>query len=422
MAGSGIYATSTIRPRAYAACRARSTARYDRDVTAANTTRDSLVELTQRLVRIPSRARRDPVEPVLDAIRAWLREHGVRSTLLRSPRGRLVGLTGRLGRAHGPAYLLNAPADTAPVGDPATWRLPPTGGVIEDGWLHGRGSADSKSGVAILCHVLAEMKKGEGTSGRRLAFLFDGDEHSGEVSGVRQLVAGLRRRGEVAGALIAYPGHDRIVIGSRGIFRAALVVHGVGAHSGSSRGAGINAVNRAAALVAHLERLGRDLPLDGAFGLPPKVTVTAARGGSGFTTVPDTCTLNVDVRLTPEHDRAWAEALVRGAAARLDAERPASRPTEVRARGSWPAYTLRDDAEVVVALRDATRAVLGAELPRAVVGPSSVANYLSALGIAATSGFGVAYRNLHAADECIDLATLEPSFEVYLAAVRRLTT
>jgi succinyl-diaminopimelate desuccinylase len=86
----------------------------------------------------------------------------------------------------------------------------------------------------------------------------------------------------------------------------------------------------------------------------------------------------------------------------------------------WPAYRLSEDAPVYRALRTAAQKVLFRTLPGEVVGPASIGNYLATLNIDATSGFGVRYQNLHAADECIEIASLEPTFKTYLEALRLL--
>ena len=57
----------------------------------------------------------------------------------------------------GPRYVLDACLDTAPFGDEAAWTYPPTSGVIDSGWLHGRGACDSKAGAAIFAHVAARL-------------------------------------------------------------------------------------------------------------------------------------------------------------------------------------------------------------------------------------------------------------------------
>jgi succinyl-diaminopimelate desuccinylase len=150
------------------------------------------------------------------------------------------------------------------------------------------------------------------------------------------------------------------------------------------------------------------------------LTVTAIRGGDGFSTVPDLCILNVDVRLTPSFEAERGRLLLEESVAWLDRDNPGVRRTEIEELQGWPAYRLPPSAPVFLALQSAAREVLGRELAGEVAGPSSVGNYLATLGVGATSGFGVNYRNLHAANECVELASLEPAYQTYLTALRRL--
>jgi succinyl-diaminopimelate desuccinylase len=55
-----------------------------------------------------------------------------------------------------------------------------------------------------------------------------------------------------------------------------------------------------------------------------------------------------------------------------------------------------------------------------VAGPSNIGNYLAGLGIAATAGFGVAYRGLHGTDEQVDLASIPPVQAAYHQALLTL--
>ena len=327
---------------------------------------DSMIELLEELVSHPSRAGVDSPGPVLQVISGWLRAHDIPHEWLRDEAGQPLGLLGEIqGGRPGPAYLLNATADTAPFGDPQTWRHPPDRATIEDGWMYGRGSADSKAGIAVFCHVLADLLPGAGRLAGSLCFVFDAEEHTGSFAGIRSYMT-TRRSEPLAGVMIGYPGDDRLVTGARGFLRARIAIHGVGAHSGSSSNRGINAIERARIL---LERLVA-APMPGAdesFPLPPKLTPTAIRGGGSFTLVPDRCELELDIRLTPAFDDAAARTLLEAAVARLDADR-AGPATAIEWLPGWPAYRLDPANSMVQALAHAASGAFGREVPLAVVG------------------------------------------------------
>lgn len=379
----------------------------------------SLLELTRELVRLPSCSEIHSPEPVLEAIGAFLARAQIAYEIVRGPKGEPLAGRARIdGGSPGDTYLLNAPADTAAVGDPSAWRHSPFAADEEDGWLYGRGSADSKAGIAAFCHVAREIRRRAQSLRGSLILIFDADEHSGGFTGIRRALEDLRTH-PIAGAFIGYPGHDRVIVGCRGFLRARFRVHGVSAHSGSAKRRGINAINRASQLVAALEQLGNELPVSAGFPLPPAVSVTAIQGGKDYSTVPDRCDVGVDCRLTPEFDAGWAERQLLAAVSQLDQGSPAP-ATAMTLLPGWPAYQLSPSSPILAALSNAARRVLRRELPMEVAGPSSIGNYLATHGIDATSGFGCRYRNLHAADECIETASLEPTFEVYLQAISEL--
>lgn len=387
--------------------------------TDANTDRlDSMIELLGELVSRPSCAGVDSPEPVLQAISAWLQAHAISHHWLHDDAGQPVGLWGEIeGGRPGPTYLLDATADTAPLGDPAAWRHPPERPTREDGWMYGRGCADSKAGIAVFCHVMADLLPHAQQLAGKLCFVFDAEEHTGSFAGIRSFMA-VRSHETFAGVMIGYPGNDRLVTGARGFLRARLTLHGVGAHSGSSGNRGVNAIERAQHL---LERLAA-MPLrteDTGFPLPPKLTPTAIRGGGSFTLVPDRCELELDLRLTPTFDDAVARMQLQAVVTQFDAERTAA-ATDIAWLLGWPAYQVDPDNPMVQALADAASAAFGHAVPLAVVGPSSIGNFLATRGIPATAGMGVTYRNIHAPDECVLLESLEPTFLTYRNALMRL--
>lgn len=183
---------------------------------AATQDRDSVISLARDLVRIPSRGGIDPYEPVLELMESWLRSRGLPARRLAGPHGEPVALvSGLAGDPCGPRYVLDACLDTAPFGNEAAWTRPPASGVIADGWLHGRGSADSKVGAAIFAHLAARLRDMAGEAAGSLVLLFDVDEHTGGFGGAKSYFGGSNASGRVDGVMIGYPGIEHVVTGGR---------------------------------------------------------------------------------------------------------------------------------------------------------------------------------------------------------------
>lgn len=382
---------------------------------------DSVVELTRRLVQAPSRGGIDPYEPVLDLTRDWLRDRGLPARVLTDPGGAPVALCCDVGGARpGPRWVLNACLDTAPFGDPSAWSHPPTSAHVADGWLWGRGSADSKAGVAIFCHVAARVAPLVDHLRGSLTLLFDVDEHTGRFGGAVRYIAGPDAPTDVAGVMIGYPGPDTLVVGGRGVLRARLRLHGVASHSGARR-ATPNAVEKAARLVTDLAATALPQIVTPDFPLPPKLTITRIDGGESFSTTPDTCAVDVDVRTTPAFDGRQARRLLDVVASSVDAAWPGTRPTTVDIRSEWPPYHTAAGTPVRRALLRAVEQ-LGRAVEPKISGMSNIGNYFAGLGIPATAGFGVEYQGLHATDERIRLDGIPVAQAAYHLAVLDLLT
>ncbi|WP_079031982.1 M20 family metallopeptidase [Streptomyces specialis] len=277
-------------------------------LTWAKEDHDSVLELTQALVRIPSRAGIDPYEAIITALSTWMRGHHLTPRILHDASGAPVAITADItGTRPGPRWVLDACLDTAPYGDETAWTHPPASGHLQDGWLWGRGSSDSKAAVAVFCHIAARLTHHAEHLHGTLTLLFDLDEHTGGFGGAKRYFHSPDAPTDVAGVMIGYPGTDHLVIGGRGVHRAQVHVRGHSSHSGGSKTTP-NAIDKAAHLIRelHAERLpdpGDDFPL------PGKVTVTAITAGQGYSVTPDLCTLNIDIRTTPAFDDTAAAEL-----------------------------------------------------------------------------------------------------------------
>lgn len=379
----------------------------------------SVLTLAQDLIRLPSRAGIDPYEPVLTHTEAWLAAHALPTRRLLDATGTTVGLTCEVTGAHpGPRWVLDACLDTAPFGDADAWTRPPTCGVVADGWLWGRGAADSKTGAAIFCHVAARLAADPATLHGTLVLLLDVDEHTGAFGGAKRYFAGPDAPTDIAGVMIGYPGMDKLVVGGRGVLRARLHVHGVASHSGG-RTSSPNAIEKAAHLVSELAAADLSTSSDPAFPVPGKLTVTAITGGQGYSITPDLCTVAVDIRTTTEFDETAALELLHKTAAYVDDAWPTTQPTHMQIETRWPAYALPPDSALRTAILHATQAH-GVVVPASIAGPSNIGNYLAGLGIPATAGFGVTYHGLHATNERIRIDTIPTVQAIYHDAVLRL--
>jgi succinyl-diaminopimelate desuccinylase len=385
--------------------------------------RASVISLIQELVRIPTRGGLDPCEPIIDCVSQWLTEHDLPSRRLHYiDTGRPVALVCDVTGHHpGPRYILDACLDTAPFGDSSTWQHEPTSGATENGWLYGRGSADCKAAIAIFMHIATHLHKARSRLYGSLTLLFDADEHTGNFGGAKRYFGAPDAPRDVLGVMIGYPGTDELIIGGRGFLRAEITARGEAGHTGSQHAVDNgNAVEKAAELVRLICNHRTPGSVDPALGLPPKITVTKIAGGEGYSIIPDSCTIGVDARLTTTFDETSGKKIIEAAVAQVDERLSPTLPTTVTFHESWPAYRLDENAPVRVALTRAAERHLKKRLPAKVAGPSNIGNYLAKLGIDATAGLGVRYKDLHGTNERIELATIPIVQAIYHEAALRL--
>lgn len=195
------------------------------------------------------------------------------------------------GRDAARRVILEAHTDTVSV---QGMSIPPFEPRIADGKLYGRGSCDTKAGLAAMMHAVASLHE-EGIQPPCevwLAAVVD-EEHS--YRGVVKLCEGLTGHA----ALVAEPTGLRAVIASKGVLRWRIVVRGKAAHSGKPH-LGVNAITHMARVILAIEEdhqhlAARAHPLLG----PATANVGVIHGGVQVNFVPDTCTIEIDRRLLP---------------------------------------------------------------------------------------------------------------------------
>ena len=146
------------------------------------------------------------------------------------------------GSGPGPRLHFNGHFDVVPVGQ--GWTVDPFAGLVRDGKLYGRGTADQKAGIAASIFAVEAIRR----SGIRLAGNVEQsgtvDEESGGFAGVAWLAEqGLIHKDRTDFVIITEPSNvDRICIGHRGVYWFKVIQHGRIGH-GSMPHLGLNAAD-----------------------------------------------------------------------------------------------------------------------------------------------------------------------------------
>jgi acetylornithine deacetylase len=195
------------------------------------------------------------------------------------------------GRDSSRRVILEAHMDTVSV---EGMTIPPFEPRIENGRLYGRGSCDTKAGLAAMMHAVASLKE-DGLQPPCEVWLAAVVDEEYSYRGVVKLCEGLQAHA----ALVAEPTGLRAVIACKGVLRWRIAVRGKAAHS-SKPHLGVNAISHMARIVLAIEEdqaalATRAHPLLG----PATANVGVIHGGVQVNFVPDHCAIEIDRRLLP---------------------------------------------------------------------------------------------------------------------------
>eukprot|EP00048_Salpingoeca_helianthica_P000923 m.45067 g.45067 ORF g.45067 m.45067 type:complete len:388 (-) comp10971_c0_seq1:48-1211(-) len=191
-------------------------------------------------------------------------------------------------------------ADTVSVagyqGDPFA------GQVDSEGRLHGRGSCDTKAGIAVCLATLRRLKALDRKLPRNLLVSATIGEETSTI-GARAFAAFVRARipGGLSQLMVCEPTLCRPIYGHKGLVQVRFEVAGRAVHS-SQPALGANALVAAASAILALTDLHHSLQGQQNLLGPPSVCVTLAQGGSGINIVPSAASFSVDRRVVHEED------------------------------------------------------------------------------------------------------------------------
>lgn len=286
---------------------------------------DELIQLLTDLVRVDTTNPPGNEGEAALVLSDWIakRDRGIHVEVDELGRGR-ANLVARIdGHEPGPVLMLNSHLDVVPAAD--DWRLPPFAGVVEDGFVYGRGAADAKASLAVMAATLVRLAGRRHTWRGTLVLTAVADEEVGSA-GTRRLLARLRPDG----AIVGEPTGLRLMTAHKGSFRPVISVGGRAAHAAQPEG-GVNAVTGAGHLLVELGELSSSLnsrhhPLLGA----PTLVPTLVSGGEAPNSVPAACKITLDRRLLPGETDASVLAEIESFLAGFRSRHPEFQVTVVR--------------------------------------------------------------------------------------------
>jgi succinyl-diaminopimelate desuccinylase len=252
----------------------------------------------------------------------------------------------RTDRGLGRRVVLAGHLDTVPIADNVPSRL-------VDGVLHGCGTTDMKSGVAVMLRVAHLVGTGALVPRVDLSWVFyDCEEIEASRNGLGRLA---RTRPDVlAGdfAVLLEPTDGTVEGGCQGTLRVAVRTAGVRAHSARSW-LGSNAIHAAAPILGRLAAYeARVVPVDG-LTYREGLNAVGISGGIAGNVIPDECTVTVNHRFAPDRSPEDALAHVRDVFHGFEVEMTDSAP------GARPGLDSPVAAEFVTAVGGDARAKLG---------------------------------------------------------------
>lgn len=343
-------------------------------------------------------------------IKSFLEKNGIRSVLYKSDQ--TVAVRGSFGFAD-EGILLDCPLDTAPVGDLTKWIYPPFEGVIKEGKMYGRGTADCKAGIVCMIYAVLALKEFVDEEKIRIEMVFDGAEQSGEYSGMKLAIEkGL----PVEGGIIGYAGDtNEIAIGARGFHRYTFTTHGESVHTGSRYKSGVNAISKMVKFITEVEN--SRLPGKGNkfFPFGQRLTFSTIEGGRVINVVPDECSSRIDIRTTPDVVKSKIDKFLKEIITKLqkkDKDFKIDWKYDVGQEG----FLVNPKSKIISSLSTSITKVLKRRIPLTASGPANIGKLLFNNHIP-TVIWGPKGDGVHSYNEYIEISSLLTTSEIYARTI-----
>jgi putative selenium metabolism hydrolase len=249
---------------------------------------ENALAFAQDLIRIPSLSGQEG--EVARRILREMVELGYDETRM-DELGNVIGVVRGVGG--GAPVMMNCHMDVVAEGDHEAWEFPPFGGVVEGGFLHGRGSMDIKGPLALQTYAAAVLK---GRAPGDVIVAHTVFEERGGW-GMEHLFAG--KEVAPAAVIIGEATQGDITTGHRGRGELEIVLKGLAGHASAPERAK-NALDLVPGVLAALAELAARQPEDPVLG-PASLVATDVRAlPESPNVIPDEVVVVGDWRVLPE--------------------------------------------------------------------------------------------------------------------------
>jgi succinyl-diaminopimelate desuccinylase len=349
----------------------------------------------------------------LDVIGSRLTKAGF--TCERLDRGPVRNLWARRGQA-APLVCLAGHVDVVPPGAIDRWTSDPFTPTERNGALFGRGAADMKTSVAALVTAAERFVAATPDHHGSLALLFTSDEEGAGIDGTATVIEALQARGTTIDATIlgeptssALLG-DAMKNGRRGSLNGVLTVKGVQCHIAYPE-QGRNPIHIAMPALAELAATQWDRGNE--YFSPTSFQMSYVQAGAGANnTIPGAMNVLFNFRFstesTPDELRKRVQAILDAHRVDYDLDWTLSASPFLSPRG-----------KLIETVSAAVAAVTGVTPAVWTSGGTSDGRFFARISREVVE-FGPVNKSIHAIDEHVRLADIDPLSAVYEHAVRNL--
>jgi succinyl-diaminopimelate desuccinylase len=256
-----------------------------------------VVKFCQEIVRIKSVNPPGDELPAAEYVASVLKKIGLEVEVIKHSPNRASVLARLKGFGKKPAVLYNGHLDTVPVGS-EKWIYDPFEGVVSEGKIWGRGTADMKGGLVSLIVAAKALAEARVPLQGDLIIAATAGEEADSLGATA--VASRSDLGPVQAIVIPEPSYNDVYVAEKGAFWLEITTQGKTAH-GSMPEMGRNAVIMMMALIHELEKMTfpyKEHQLLGGFSQ----SINTIMGGVKTNVVPDQCVITVDMRTVPGQD------------------------------------------------------------------------------------------------------------------------